>query len=373
MLKNLFLFILLILKINLSYNQTNKEIYKNLISHNKSIYDIKDSTILFKHELRNSFKNDTTYYTNCYYFKSLNLKYHSMIFSDKYFINKLYGNEKLTQSLKYYKLDTIKNIEKLNLDKETPHSDLYFFIFLIKKKRGEFSSKVYGEYEIEKIRDTFILNQKYKKEKRTRKLYFKQDYKIFKVEEFNYNEDEPDSYSCSEFQYYSHNCFDSLNKVHKLGFYTPITPKKEIKIIKDTIKSNSKIIYTFGNIDSILKIDSNKFYLFDYWYLSCSPCLQMMPFMNELHNKIDTNKLVIIGVNPYDKKINILNYLNKRNYHTIQLDKSKNIPFHIINEFPTLILMDGKFNHIKTFKGYSKYQEIDIIKYLNTLGLINTN
>jgi thiol-disulfide isomerase/thioredoxin len=154
-----------------------------------------------------------------------------------------------------------------------------------------------------------------------------------------------------------------------LGFYTPIIKKPSDPVVKDTVSKHSNILYVLG--DSVIPVDRGKFYLFDYWYLSCVPCLEMMPFMNKLHHKADTGKLIIIGVNTYDSEANISQYLNKRGYSFIQLDILKNRPFHRINEHPTLILLDGNFNEIKRFKGYGKdITEKQILAFLKSRGLL---
>ena len=104
--------------------------------------------------------------------------------------------------------------------------------------------------------NTFTLTQKYKKLNRTRKLYFKDDYKIFKIEELNHNENDPDAYLRIDFHYFQNNCFDSLNKVLQLGLYTPIPEKKLITPVKYTIQDGREIIKNFkNNLKKVKKAD----------------------------------------------------------------------------------------------------------------------
>ncbi|MDP2175661.1 MAG: hypothetical protein Q8K70_07080 [Bacteroidota bacterium] len=355
------------------YAQTDKEIYKNLIANNLSFYDIKDSTVFIDFFSFNRFKNDTYTFKEVFLLKSNNINNHQIVFSTIYWLHYLDGNKYSYENKKRIFEEEKKIFKEVNFDKKIPRSSFYSLGSIPRKNKGDFSKKTYGKHTVLRVNDTFILTQKYKKLNRTRKLYFKDDYKIFKLEEFNHNENDPDAYLRIEYHYLKNNCFDSLNKTLQLGLYTPIPEKKNINPVKDTISKTSKVIHTFGfnDADTLLVIDTNKYYLFDYWYLSCRPCLEMMPFMKKLHEKIDSNKLIIIGANKSDKKENILNYLYKRDYHFLQLDKIKNAPFHFIEEFPTLILMDGNFNEIKRFIGYAKvYTDYEITKFLKSLDLI---
>lgn len=355
------------------FAQTDKEIYKNLIANNLSFYDIKDSTVFIDFFLYNRFKNNTHTFKEVYLLKSNNINNHQIVFSTIYWLHYLDSNKYSYENKNRIFEEEKKIFNEVNFDKKIPSSSFYSIGSIPRNNKGDFNKKTYGKYTISRVRDTFTLTQKYKKLNQTRKLYFKDDYKIFKIEEFNHNENDPDAYSRIEYHYFKNNCFDSLNKALQLGLYTPIQEKKIITPVKDTIRKTSKVIHTFGfnNVDTLLVIDTNKYYLFDYWYLSCRPCLDMLSFMKKLHEKIDGNKLVIIGANKADKKENILNYLNKRDYHFLQLDKTKNAPFHFIEEFPTLILMDGNFNEIKRFKGYAKgYSDYEITMFLKALDLL---
>lgn len=348
--------------------QTKKDVYKNLINSNISLYDIKDSTIFIVFRLYDSFRGDTVTIKQCILTNSIKPNNHDIFIATHFHFYHLNQNILTHQSLKTNNFDDPDTLQGINFNKANPHNLFYLMQKILKKEKGDFDKKKFGKYTVTKTNDTFILHQEYKKGKRSRKIYFKKDYKIFRVEVFNYNEEEPDAYLRIDFNYYAHNCFDSLNKIHLLGHYTPYVKTEPLPVINDTITKTSKFIYTFGTADSILVIDTNKYYIFDYWYLSCSPCLQMMPFMNFLHEKTDTGKLVIIGVNPYNTKESILKYLEKRNYHFLQLDKEKNVPMHSIQSFPTLIILDGHLNVVQTFIGYQKnYTEYYVIRYLKSI------
>lgn len=353
--------------------QSNKDIYSKLLENNRSLYDIKDSTLYFDCYLYNRFKFDTLNFKKCYLLKSNNPKTQEYEISTIYWINKIENSKYVSYSKKWNNIDSPTYLKKYNLDKGRPNSIFYPFDVLPKVRNGGFDKKIYCNTSIQLYNDTFVLTQDYKKLKRKRKLYFKGDYKIFKIEKFNYNTEESDEYFCVNISYFPSNRFDSINYAHKLGFYTPIIKDSIKTIIKliDTLSKSSKQIHILGD-DSVLSVSKNKYILLDYWYLSCSPCLKMMPFMSRLHTLIDTNKIIIIGVNESDKEMNITKYLESKGYHFIQIDANKNImPFDII-EFPTLILVDSDFNEIYRFKGYnSKFSDDLILKYLKSLGLLS--
>ena len=356
------------MSLNLAAQIDQKRIYKDLIYHNQSLYDIKDSTVFTQYILYDRLTNDSSFGSYNYLLKSNHKDYHSYVISSNFWIYKLDETTMITETAKWSNKDSPVILAEYDLDKKYPHPIFYGFRQIPKKNKGDFKSGIYGSYNVISRNDTFILTQKYRKENRERKIYFKKDYKIFKLEEFNFSTEESDAYWCVKFHYFNQNCFDSINSRHKLGFYTPSTKREQAPVVKDTVTKSSKFLHVLG--DSTIQVNRQKFYLFDYWYLSCGPCIQMMPFMQQLHQNIDTSKIVIIGVNAYDKRDAILSYLHKRNYHFMQLDRLKNIPLHHLDEHPTLILVDGNFNEVWRYKGYGKPTEKDVLGFLRSKGLL---
>lgn len=93
--------------------------------------------------------------------------------------------------------------------------------------------------------------------------------------------------------------------------------------------------------------------------------------MKNLQEEIDDKKLIILGINPYDKEFYVQRYLKDRGYNTFQMDIKKMKPYHNVNEFPQLILVDEKFEVVRIFKGYGKgVSDLEIKLYLKSMNLL---
>jgi peroxiredoxin len=84
----------------------------------------------------------------------------------------------------------------------------------------------------------------------------------------------------------------------KSSSFDTITPNP---IIKGLLLSNflNRVDYTFDNGKPVLA-DSliGKYVLFDFFYQSCMPCIQSFVDLKALYPLVDSNELVIIGVDP---------------------------------------------------------------------------
>lgn len=94
-----------------------------------------------------------------------------------------------------------------------------------------------------------------------------------------------------------------------------------------------------------LKNSKSNLILVDFWFVSCIPCLNSMPSLQELHNKYSDEGLEVIGINCHDKdeienvtiKINELG-INYKNYFS-----SKALcDFLNIKAFPSIILINSE-------------------------------
>jgi thiol-disulfide isomerase/thioredoxin len=53
--------------------------------------------------------------------------------------------------------------------------------------------------------------------------------------------------------------------------------------------------------------------LLDFWIKNCGPCIQSVPYLNELQNKFKDKNFKLISVNSYDSKEDISWFCNKHN------------------------------------------------------------
>ena len=352
------------------FAQFLNERYRDLKKENSSITNFSDSTLFVKYTLVNRFTEDTSVFLNTFLFykkKNTNFEYFQNINSPYtyYFKNNVF------YSIKGNGDSTAYSQKPFSFDK-SHSSSLYFVLGRIPtRKKGDFSIFRYSKPKVVvESNDTMVISQIDRKYGGTRYLCFsKKDYRIYRLEKKNNDTDRPDSYFNFEIAYFQKDRLDSLNREYKLGQYYESKIKaeeKELEVVKSTVFDS---ICLLGN--PATKTYGNKFVLFDYWYLGCSPCIQMMPFMNELNNRIDTSKVTIIGVNMVNDKDDILRYKNQRGYDWVQLDKSKTKPLHDLNSHPQLILVDKNMKDVKVFKGYGKgVSDLEIKLYLKSMNLL---
>ncbi len=135
------------------------------------------------------------------------------------------------------------------------------------------------------------------------------------------------------------------------GIKSPKVPVNKLPIVanlkpSDTLFSN---INTFTTIDSNkIALNSEKLYLFDFWYMSCYPCIKSFPEIDKLINYDSlANKIQVISANCKDKKTEKLNSFIS--YHKIRspiisvynyefLDKFKSFPTFVITDYKGIVL-----------------------------------
>ena len=376
---------LLILLFSLHFSvqaQTADSIYSAVRIKYESLCNLKDSVVVVKFLTKSRYTDKAIRINRTYVYQLKNMDRYNPEFnvSVPYYIYHIKNN---IIKYKWIRNDTFKYLTQ----------EFYYFDLKSKKKEnglhksyaswgltlfptddhGDFSKAQFDKPILLKYSsDTIIIKQKWKKNKqRYRNIYINKDFEIYKIENFNLNEEESDEYVGVEFTYSKKESFLELSKKYQFGNFTDtpagwLIPKKEIE--KDSINKTTKILSLLNKQKLIL---NNKYILFDYWYLNCGPCQQMMPLLSQIEARIDTSKIQIVGVNQTDKEQNILTYLNKRNYHLPQLDCNFHAPLHTIYSFPTLVLLDSNFNEVKRWVGYSPAVKLEIEHYLKKLGVLN--
>ena len=351
-----------------SIAQNANSLYRNVKKANKSLLNFDDSTLVVKSQLINRFTNSKT--DNIYSFQFFNKSRgdYRFISAKKTNAQYLYESQKVT--ILYLDSDSSKVIgtKPFFFDKRHTQSWYNAFNLILSKKKHDFTIIRYTKPKIRYNNgDTAVLSQKNRKWGDERLIYFRtNNFRIFKYTETNINGDRPDSSVSVEIQYFDFNCFDSVNRLYNLGKYND-----RVFVEKASIVSNQTYfdtLYLLG--DSLLTNNSQQYFLLDYWYLGCPPCLKMMPFMEQLHTKLDTSKVLMLGINPYNEEQAILKYLNNKGYNFLQLNSEYFNPFPDVTEYPQLILVDENFREIKVFKGYNKSIESIIRDYLQSLDML---
>jgi len=146
-----------------------------------------------------------------------------------------------------------------------------------------------------------------------------------------------------------------------------LEPLKKGKIapnFEGTIFSTGKTIKLSDYKDKVI--------LVDFWYKDCYPCIKAIPHLSALKTKYSKNGLIVLGLNPYDKKEKNKKKLpefikiNKMNYPIVFIEKGIVKDFKV-RAFPTFYIIDknGKIAHSQVGFGENSVIEIDsIIKVL---------
>jgi thiol-disulfide isomerase/thioredoxin len=126
------------------------------------------------------------------------------------------------------------------------------------------------------------------------------------------------------------------------------TPKSENLIEKKSIKKQT---------DTLLKTEfcfekyKDKVLVMDFWYISCAPCLKMIPVMEKLYDEYPD--VALVGMNVSDKPDKIKKFVEKRGIkYPVFPDDTGISKKYNINLFPTVLIYDKRGNLIKRFDGY---------------------
>lgn len=146
---------------------------------------------------------------------------------------------------------------------------------------------------------------------------------------------------------------------------------KEMEPIANGIKAPKFTGFHFQLKDSISLNDyKNKYVLIDFWYRDCFPCIEAISSLNKLRTKYSKNDLVILGLNPYDNKVEDEEKLkdfieiNKMNYPTIFVDFNVTRNYNV-RSFPTFYIIDKSGNIVYSQIGYGEKYEKEIDSILN--------
>lgn len=361
--------ILSFLSLETCIGQNGSSILKRVQENNLSFKDFRDSTLLVKQRVINRLTQDTSDIVGLFQFIDKPNYEFNWFRQNKH--RYWFSNDSVALINAEERLYKKVSLKPYDYDDHDAQSWYYSFKQIPTVSKGDFVKSRFGKPNLFVTSDKqpYIL-QKDKKFDQFRRLYFDtSSYRVIKAQYFNDDYERPDAFVEFEFQYFKYDVADSLMREYGLGKYYNTTPNTTISIKgPNLIDFKDSVFFLQQNVPVKL---SKEYILFDYWYLSCSPCLQMMPFLNKLHEEIDTSKVIIIGVNTIDDTDDIIRYKTKRDYFLNEMDMTKMLSLHNLNEHPQLILVDEDLNDIKIFKGYGKgVSDKEIRSYLRGLNLL---
>lgn len=131
----------------------------------------------------------------------------------------------------------------------------------------------------------------------------------------------------------------SLPLFYKLKTYEPTT--KQHLLPNDTIAPDWNLLSLKDEKIGLTNL-RGKLVLIDFFYMSCYPCLLALPKLETLYEKYKEKGVVIIGIDPYDKKEDgIDKFLAKRGVNYPVLLKGRDVAkdYHV-SGYPTMYLID---------------------------------
>ncbi|MBQ8957845.1 MAG: TlpA family protein disulfide reductase [Bacteroidales bacterium] len=122
--------------------------------------------------------------------------------------------------------------------------------------------------------------------------------------------------------------------------------------------------------DSVSLADlKGKVVLLDFFYKSCGPCVAAMPYLQRLHEQYKDKGFVVVGIDPFDTKEELFEFLEKRGITYTILFCNKELPtqYHV-DGYPNLFLLDREGKLIQLYSGYrqklNEWIEEELVKQL---------
>ncbi len=153
-----------------------------------------------------------------------------------------------------------------------------------------------------------------------------------------------------------------LEVQRKLSFYTP----KETLMFEE----EKPIDIPFREIYDQLKFvnvspSNSEYYLFDFYYIQCPPCLKAIPQLKQLQAAFPQSVLSIIAINPYDSHDRIMAFLEKSQitYSSSMMDKEVLNNRGGVMPYPTFVLFDKNGTVLWQKDGYTEslFEEVSAI------------
>jgi hypothetical protein len=220
---------------------------------------------------------------------------------------------------------------------------------------------------------------------------------------FNKNQDSlaRDKYLLATIDAHFNNTFSNLAASDYMGYHQN-DPKKLRLLLAKVEKQNDTVKYDYSSIYPALQkllntphaskfnpftyilIDakgvakkpdagSSKFYLIDFWFVRCKPCIADHKIINQRLNDFKKHNIEVIGISIDQSYEEWIAYLKEHNYswnNYKQLPTEKNIPADDlgITTFPTYIIINDKGEIVS--KRYNYIRDV-IAQYLDKKQTVN--
>src|SRR5688572_4935719 len=237
--------------------------------------------------------------------------------------------------------------EKIRVQKKELDGTIYFRLNDIPAKKASTFLKLVTRFNL----PTSVTLQNDKYFAQTRQGYLETDTSTFRITKITQTIPfKKDYHQYDEFYYIQLD--DSLEKSIKEQVSTlveaskkfPITTFDELEKQKATKENFEGKAFEFknlfslnkGSVDSIIK---GKYVIFDFFYQACLPCHKMTGYILDWLPKVDTTKIILVGVNPADSEYSMKMEMESRkiNYPVIIGKQAKEIAHRYVQEgYPNL-------------------------------------
>ncbi|MBK6828744.1 MAG: TlpA family protein disulfide reductase [Chitinophagaceae bacterium] len=113
-----------------------------------------------------------------------------------------------------------------------------------------------------------------------------------------------------------------------------------------------------------------KVVLIDFFYMACAPCILSFPHIKEIYHKYADSGVVVLGVNPVDKKeAQLRSFLKKYeiSYPVILPDEDITTKNYVVQGYPCFYLVDKKGKIAFSLPGFGQGVEVLIEENIRKL------
>jgi len=262
-----------------------------------------------------------------------------------------------------------------NLIKWVYPNDLFFLKFVPHIYNSEFFSKnLIAKTKIKKENDTYIITEKLKNSKKIRKVYTDNKLIINKIEYLDYDNENLNEKLTIKLSRYENTNLNNIGDSLKYGPFGSKTKYKKKETIKTKFEYNNGnlVLKLITNDSIVIDTNINKYYIVDFWFISCKPCHLFRPYLESLKNKINNNKAIVLGFDKDDNKDDLIKFIKIKKLKIPELNQTDlTLSNFDVQIFPTILILDNQFNIVRKIEGYSETNELLLEKYFKELKLLD--
>jgi len=315
------------------------ELYKKIVNYyQQNPYELE----IVRHVHKNVFEYDTT--VSHFGYLAIN--------RDEFFIFEIDGTFSITSGLlssdDNYLLQA-NSPEKIRIKKNELNGTIYSRLNEIPAKQASTLLKLVTRFNLST--SVTLKNDKYSA--KTRQGYLQTDTSTFRITKVTQTIPyKKDYHQYDEFHYIQ--LPDSIERMIKeqikiltdASKYFPVTTFKELEKKQAPTENfegkpfafKSMVSFNKGSLDTIM---ANKYVIIDFFYQACLPCHKMTGYIIDWLPSIDSSKIVLIGINPFDSEESMKIEAQKRgvNYPIVLGQNSMEMAKKYVRGYPTLLLI----------------------------------